>query len=113
MADPYIIPRRLDDPELIGFWTIDEFAGMIVPFTWGILSQHIFIGIVVAFGAWFALRKAKAGRASSWVAHAAYWYLPAGFLGLRSTPPYGENSRCVPDMLEALVKPLEPDRRAP
>ncbi|WP_330997347.1 type IV conjugative transfer system protein TraL, partial [Erythrobacter donghaensis] len=28
MADPYIIPRRLDDPELIGFWTIDEFAGM-------------------------------------------------------------------------------------
>ncbi|MBA4043738.1 MAG: type IV conjugative transfer system protein TraL, partial [Erythrobacter sp.] len=40
MKDPYIIPRRLDDPELIGFWTIDEFAGMIIPFTWGILSQH-------------------------------------------------------------------------
>ena len=70
MADPYIIPRRLDDPELIGFWTIDEFAGMLAPFTWGILTQHIFIGIIVAFGAWFALRKAKAGRASSWVAHA-------------------------------------------
>lgn len=67
MADPYIIPRRLDDPELIGFWTIDEFAGMLAPFTWGILTQHIFIGIIVAFGAWFALRKAKAGRASSWV----------------------------------------------
>ena len=50
MADPYIIPRRLDDPELIGFWTIDEFAGMLIPFTWGILSQHIFIGIIVAFG---------------------------------------------------------------
>ena len=87
MADPYIIPRRLDDPELIGFWNIDEFAGMIVPFTWGILSQHIFIGIVVAFGAWFALRKAKAGRASSWVAHAAYSYLPPGLLGLTPTPP--------------------------
>ena len=27
MTDRYIIPRRLDDPELIGFWTIDEFAG--------------------------------------------------------------------------------------
>lgn len=40
MADPYIIPRRLDDPELIGFWTIDEFAGMLAPFTWGILTQH-------------------------------------------------------------------------
>jgi len=28
MSDRYIIPRRLDDPELIGFWTVDEFAGM-------------------------------------------------------------------------------------
>jgi len=27
MADRYLVPRRLDDPELIGFWTIDEFAG--------------------------------------------------------------------------------------
>ncbi len=44
MADPYIIPRRLDDPELIGFWTIDEFAGMLAPFTWGILTQHIRAG---------------------------------------------------------------------
>ena len=87
MNDRYVIPRRLDDPELIGFWTLDEFAGMIIPFTWGILAQHIFIGIGLSFGAWFALRKAKAGRASSWVLHAAYWYLPAGFTGLRMTPP--------------------------
>jgi conjugal transfer pilus assembly protein TraL len=37
--------------------------------------------------AWFGLRKAKAGRASSWVLHAAYWYLPSGFMGLKLTPP--------------------------
>ena len=30
MADPYIIPRRLDDPELIGFWTLDEFLAMTI-----------------------------------------------------------------------------------
>lgn len=40
MTDRHAIPRHLDDPELIGFWTIDEFAGIIVPFTWGILAQH-------------------------------------------------------------------------
>src|SRR3546814_10298776 len=34
-----------DLPELIGFWTINEFAGILIPFAWGILSQHIFIGI--------------------------------------------------------------------
>lgn len=87
MTDRYIVPRRLDDPELIGFWTLDEFAGLIVPFTWSILTQHIFIGIALAFGAWFTLRKAKAGRASSWVRHAAYWYLPYGLTGLKCTPP--------------------------
>lgn len=71
MSDRYLIPQRLDDPELIGFWTIDEFAGMLIPFVWGILAQHILVGIVLAFGAWFALRKAKAGRTSAWVRHAA------------------------------------------
>jgi conjugal transfer pilus assembly protein TraL len=87
MTDRYIIPRHLDDPELIGLWTIDEFAGMIVPFAWGILAQHIFIGIGLAMATWYVLRKAKAGRASAWVLHAAYWYLPGSLLGLKITPP--------------------------
>ena len=87
MSDRYIVPRRLDDPELIGFWTLDEFAGMIVPFTWGILGQHVFIGIALAAASWFALRKAKAGRSWARVIHAAYWHLPAGLTGLKMTPP--------------------------
>ena len=87
MIDKYQIPRRLDDPELIGLWTIDEFLALVVPFAWGILARHIFIGIVLAFGLWFGLRKAKAGRATSWLLHAAYWYLPSGFVGMKLTPP--------------------------
>ena len=87
MADRYIVPQRLDDPELIGLWTIDEFLGMLVPFAWGILAQHIFIGLALATGAWFSLRKAKAGRAGSWVRHAAYWYLPGSLFGPKATPP--------------------------
>ena len=87
MADQYMIPKRLDDPELIGLWTIDEFAGLIGPFAWGILTQHIFIGLALAFGVWFALRKLKSGNAGSRVIHAAYWYLPASFFGLKATPP--------------------------
>ena len=87
MADRYLLPRRLDDPELIGFWTIDEFLGLIIPFAWGILAQHIFVGIALAFVAWFALRKAKSGGASAQLLHACYWYLPGSFLGLKATPP--------------------------
>lgn len=87
MTDKYLVSRRLDDPELIGLWTLDEFLGLAAPFAWGIFSQHILLGLVGAGGAWFALRKAKAGRASSWIIHAAYWYLGASFVRLRATPP--------------------------
>ena len=59
----------------------------LIPFAWGILSQHIFIGIGLAAGAWLALRKAKARGAGSALVHAAYWYLPGSFLGLKATPP--------------------------
>ena len=87
MADRYLLPRRLDDPELIGLWTIDEFLGLIIPFAWGILAQHILVGIFLAFIVWFALRKAKSGRTATHLLHAAYWCLPGSFLGLKATPP--------------------------
>ena len=87
MSDKYFVPRRLDDPELIGLWTLDEFLGLAIPFAWGILSQHILLGVPLSFGAWWVLRKAKAGRASSWVVHAAYWYLGESFVRLKATPP--------------------------
>ena len=87
MTDPYIVPQRLDDPERIGLWTLDEFLVLAVPFGWGILSQHVLLGLVGAAGAWFAFRKAKNGRASSWIIHWAYWHLGAGFVPLKATPP--------------------------
>ena len=35
----YTIPVHLDDPELIGFWTLDEFLAMVLPFIWGVPLQ--------------------------------------------------------------------------
>ena len=66
------------------------FAGavfMILPFAWGVLSQHILIGLISSVLAWWGLRKLKAGRAVSWIIHTAYWYLPGAFMGLKATPP--------------------------
>ena len=83
----YQVPSHPDDPELIGLWTLDEFLAMVIPFTWGVLSQHIIFGLVAACLGWWLLRKAKAGRAVSWVIHTAYWYLPGSFMGLKATPP--------------------------
>lgn len=83
----YSIPAHLDDPELIGLWTLDEFLAMCIPFVWGVLTQHIIIGLILSGLCWYVLRKAKAGRAVSWVIHCAYWYLPASFSGMKAAPP--------------------------
>ena len=52
-GDKYGIPSHLDDPELIGLWTLDEFLAMVIPFTWGILFQHILIGLILAVAGWW------------------------------------------------------------
>ncbi len=75
------------DTGQIGFWSVDEFAGSVVPFAWGDLSLRIFIGTGLGAMAWLAWGKAKARGAGSALVHAAYWYLPGSFLGLKATPP--------------------------
>ena len=60
--DRYTVPSHLDDPELIGFWTLDEFLAMSIPFIWGILSQHVVIGLATSMLGWWSFRKLKAGR---------------------------------------------------
>lgn len=85
--DLYSIPKHLDDPELIGFWTLDEFLVMVIPFAWGILAQHVIFGLIGAIAAWFFYRKLKAGRSMYWVLHFGYWHLPGEFFGLKVAPP--------------------------
>lgn len=87
MMDRYVIPGKLDEPERIGLWTMDEFIAMAGPFVIGILTQHILFGIVFGTLGWWVLRKAKAGRAGSWLLHMAYWHLPPGVTGVRTVPP--------------------------
>jgi conjugal transfer pilus assembly protein TraL len=85
--DRYVIPGKLDEPERIGLWTMDEFIAMAGPFVIGILAQHILFGIMFGTLGWWVLRKAKAGRAGSWLLHMAYWHLPPGVTGVRTVPP--------------------------
>ena len=83
----FVIPAKLDEPERIGLWTVDEFAAMAIPFVVGIMTEHVLLGIGFGFLGWWGLRKAKAGRAASWLVHVAYWYLPSGVTGVRTVPP--------------------------
>jgi len=42
--------------------------------------------MAAGFG-WWGFRKLKAGKASSWILHMAYWHLPSSFTGLKAMPP--------------------------
>lgn len=85
--DDFTIPKHLDEPEIIGFWTLDEFLVMLVPFFWGVMAQHIIIGLFLAVFGWWSFRKVKAGRGTSWLLHLGYWMLPSKFFGVRGLPP--------------------------
>ena len=54
--DRYVIPGKLDEPERIGLWTMDEFVAMAGPFFVGILAQHIIWGICFGILGWWVLR---------------------------------------------------------
>lgn len=83
----FTVPKHLDDPELIGFWTLDEFLIMVIPFVWGLLAGHVVIGLAISVTAWIFYRKIKSGRSIYWILHFAYWHLPGEFFGLKSAPP--------------------------
>ena len=83
----YAITKHLDDPELVGFWTLDEFLVMVIPFIWGIIASHIVIGLITSTMAWFGYRKIRAGRSMSWILHFGYWNLPGEFFSLKCLPP--------------------------
>ncbi|MCW2339184.1 conjugal transfer pilus assembly protein TraL [Sphingobium sp. B2D3A] len=83
----YTIPSKLDEPERIGPWTIDELVVTVGPFVVGIITQQFTVGIIAGALGWWGLRKAKAGRAGAWLINAAYWYLPSEVLKLSAVPP--------------------------
>ena len=85
--EKYAIPKHLDDPELIGFWTLDEFLVLAIPFIWGILMQYVLVGLALSAVLWLGYRKLKAGRSMQWVLHLFYWHLPGKFFGLQVAPP--------------------------
>ncbi len=86
MEDRHYIPSKLDEPEKLGLWDVDEVVLMAVILVAGIASGYTITGIGGALAAWLGLKKAKGNRAYSLMTFAGYWYLPS-FKKMSSTPP--------------------------
>ncbi|MDE2439447.1 MAG: type IV conjugative transfer system protein TraL [Betaproteobacteria bacterium] len=87
VSNSYYVYQHLDDPEIIGIWTMDEFVAAIAPLFIGLLLRHSLIGAVCGGLAWWGLRRLKSGKSLAWVYGLVYWHV-SGLIPLsRSVPP--------------------------
>lgn len=81
----FIIPKTLDEPEKILFFTYLELAILIFPIITGIVSEYIFRGMVV--GILFLISYKKINSNGKTLTHFAYWYFPHWLFKLNYIPP--------------------------
>lgn len=75
--EKFYIPRFLDEPFRILFWTKEEFFSLFFPFFLGVIFNKGLIGLIVAFCLFFYLKKLKQGKPSSWFQSWIFWHFPA------------------------------------
>lgn len=83
----YHIPQHLDDPEKLGFWTIDEAGAFLLPLILGIIGKMFLSGFIAGSLACYVLKKAKGSEQANVLIYSAYWYLSHNIFNLRFTPP--------------------------
>ncbi len=88
MADleRYYIPKRLDEPERLLFWSIDEACLMIVPIFMGIIVGYTTTGILIGITFYLQWRKLKGNNQANVIRSLAYWVLPSSIFYLKKTP---------------------------
>jgi len=84
--EAYQIPKRLDEPERLAFWTLDEALVLIAPIGIGMIAGWMATGVVLGVGFYLALRKLKGNGSANLARFVLYWFLPPVF-GFRVTPP--------------------------
>jgi conjugal transfer pilus assembly protein TraL len=85
--EAFYIPKKLDEPERIIIWTLDEFGVCMAPFVLGIMYSYMTTGLVVGILCFILWRKVKGGN-QDLAFGMFYWHLPLHkLLGLKATPP--------------------------
>ncbi|MDF3047694.1 MAG: traL [Candidatus Midichloriaceae bacterium] len=84
--ESFYIPRTLDEPTRILFWSIDEALIMIAPTGLGIILGHTLIGMAIGMGCFLGWRKLKGAKQANYILYMAYWWLPECLFKFKKTP---------------------------
>lgn len=85
--EQFYIPKRLDEPERLLFWSIDEACIMIMPIFIGLMLGHVIIGLSIGIFGYLKWRKLKGNNQANLIRALAYWVLPSSIFRLKKTPP--------------------------
>ena len=83
----FIIPRTLDLPEKILFFTINEIVLIMLPTIFGILANHTIKGLIIGILMLFLSKKLKPTNNGYNINHLCYWYLPDWLFKTTILPP--------------------------
>lgn len=85
--DKTYMPRYLDEPYKIAYFTIDEVISLVGAFLLALLIFNSpLYGLVIGACCVALIKKLKGQEGHYFIYHMAYWYFPK-FINFRSTPP--------------------------
>lgn len=83
----FLIPKYLDEPEKILFFSMKEIPIFMAPFAIGMLMGHTIKGLMGAIALFYLYKKIKAQNAGSSITHLFYWYCPEWLFKMSVIPP--------------------------
>ncbi|MDR1926363.1 MAG: type IV conjugative transfer system protein TraL [Endomicrobium sp.] len=83
----FLIPRSLDEPERILFFTYLELGMLLFPIIVGVNIGHTNKGVLGGIIALILYKKLNPTNKGYSVTHLIYWYFPSWFFKLSSLPP--------------------------
>ena len=82
----YYIPKHLDTPPKIIFWSVDEFLMFAAPIMFGMLTEQLVISTIVGMVLYTNWKKVKGIGKGNVPLFFIYWFLPKTFSKFKKTP---------------------------
>lgn len=85
--ETFYIPKHLDAPGRWFLWTIDEAFSLLFPLFFGFALGHFILGVVLGSCVFLGWKRLKGTGQINLAFYGLYWFFPAFFSNLKSTPP--------------------------
>lgn len=82
----YYIPKHLDSPARILFWTVDEFMMFFAPILMGLFLDQLLVATIIGVFCYSKWKRIKGIGKGNVPLFFIYWFLPKKFTKFKRTP---------------------------